>query len=187
MLILLALALLNYNQAEDVMVGQETQGLLQNMKSMIAENEWTVTQQIQLDMSPEEETSVDIAKYIDGYEYIGIISIPSISLELPVMSQWDYDRLKISPCRHVGSIEGGDLVIAAHNYKSHFGNLHKLQVEDNLSITDMVGNVYRYEVVEIKIVKPTATEEVQQSGYDLVLYTCTLSGKTRVTVFCNEI
>ena len=36
-------------------------------------------------------------KMIDGYEYIGILEIPSESLTLPVMSKWDYGSLKIAP------------------------------------------------------------------------------------------
>ena len=53
---------------------------------------------------------------IDGCDYIGVLSFPSLSLELPVMAEWDYARLKIAPCRYAGSYFTGDLVIAAHNY-----------------------------------------------------------------------
>ena len=33
---------------------------------------------------------------------------------------------------------------------------------------------------------PHSVEEVEHSGYALVLYTCTYGGKTRVTVFCDR-
>ena len=36
---------------------------------------------------------------IDGYDYIGSLSIPSIGLALPVMQQWSYPGLKITPGR----------------------------------------------------------------------------------------
>ena len=49
---------------------------------------------------------------IDGYEYIGILEIPSEDLSLPVMNEWDYTRLKISPCRFTGSYYSDDLVIS---------------------------------------------------------------------------
>ncbi len=42
---------------------------------------------------------------IGGYAYIGEIEIPSLQIRLPVMESWDYDRLKISPCRYSGSCE----------------------------------------------------------------------------------
>lgn len=37
---------------------------------------------------------------IDGYSYIGYLSIPILDLELPVMSEWDYPHLKVAPCRY---------------------------------------------------------------------------------------
>ena len=40
---------------------------------------------------------------IDGQWYIGVLEFPSIGLSLPVMSEWSYSRLKISPCRYYGS------------------------------------------------------------------------------------
>ena len=47
---------------------------------------------------------VDDTILIDGYNYIGIIEIPSINLKLPIISTFDYDRLKIAPCIYYGSI-----------------------------------------------------------------------------------
>ncbi len=40
---------------------------------------------------------------IDGYLYIGKVTIPTLELELPVMNTWDYKRMKIAPCRYVGT------------------------------------------------------------------------------------
>ena len=42
-------------------------------------------------------------KTINGRDYIGVLSIPSLELELPVISQWDYAALKVAPCRYSGS------------------------------------------------------------------------------------
>lgn len=30
---------------------------------------------------------------IDGYDYIGYVEVPVLGLKLPVMAEWDYDRL----------------------------------------------------------------------------------------------
>ena len=40
---------------------------------------------------------------IGGKDYIGVLTIPSLELELPVISQWDYAALKVAPCRYSGS------------------------------------------------------------------------------------
>lgn len=88
---------------------------------------------------------------IDGYDYIGYISIPALGLDLPVMSSWSYEQLRIAPCRYYGSTKTGNLVIAAHNYSRHFGNIKNLSQGDAVSFTDMEGTVTRYEVDEVFI------------------------------------
>lgn len=136
-----------------------------------------------LDPSAFEMTEVEI----DGYAYIGYISIPKLELELPVMADWDYDRLKIAPCRYVGSVRGDDLVLMAHNYRAHFGGISKLSEGDMLVFTDMDGIATVYEVVGQDILLPTDVEEMTAKAFDLTLFTCTYGGKTRVTVYCNKI
>ncbi len=126
-------------------------------------------------------------KEVDGVAYIGSLSIPSLELELPVISQWSYPNLKIAPCRYTGSAYLDDLVIAAHNYESHFGRLKELSQGDEVVFTDMAGNVFRYEVAELETLAPTAIEEMTAGEYDLTLFTCTIGGKSRVTVRCDKI
>ena len=106
--------------------------------------------------------------------------------ELPVVGEWSYPRLKIAPCRQFGSSRTDDLVIAAHNYESHFGKLTSLTAGDSVIFTDMDGIVNEYVVNKVEVLDPHSVEEVEHSGYALVLYTCTYGGKTRVTVFCDR-
>jgi sortase A len=122
---------------------------------------------------------------IDGNLYIGYISIPSIRMELPVMSDWSYPKLKIAPCRYNGSIRGEDLVLMAHNYKSHFGPISQLKIGDEVFFTDMDGNTTAYEVVGKDVLDPTAVEVMTSGEYDLTLFTCTYGGASRVTVYCD--
>ena len=135
---------------------------------------------------PEESAEMKVVE-IDGYGYIGYLEVPDLSLQLPVMAECDYKRLKIAPCRQFCAVGTNDLVIAAHNYDRHFGRLKTLQGGESVTFTDMDGIVTSYEVEKVETLKPTAVDEVQNSDYDLVLYTCTLGGKTRVTVLCNRI
>lgn len=123
---------------------------------------------------------------IDGYEYIGYLSIPAIDIDLPVMGEWSYPKLKIAPCRQFGSSRTDDLVIAAHNYASHFGRIGTLSYGDTVSFTDMDGIQNLYRVRKISVLEPTAVEEVEHSGSALVLYTCTWGGKNRIVVFCER-
>ena len=40
---------------------------------------------------------------VDGYDCIGILSIPVLELELPILTDWSYQKLKIAPCHYYGS------------------------------------------------------------------------------------
>lgn len=123
---------------------------------------------------------------VDGNDYIGILSIPSIDIELPVMSDWSYKKLKIAPCRYAGSVYKNNIVIAAHNYNRHFGKIQELQIGSLVSFKDSNGNMFDYKVVEMEILQPTAVEEMKTGDWDLTLFTCTLGGRTRVTVRCEK-
>lgn len=123
---------------------------------------------------------------VDGNRYIGRVTIPALGLELPVMSQWSYPNLKIAPCRYQGSAYTGDLIIAGHNYRTHFGPLKNLGVGDTVLFTDADGNQFRYTVAQVENLAKTAVEEMASGDWDLTLFTCTLGGQTRVTVRCVE-
>lgn len=124
---------------------------------------------------------------VNGYTYIGYITLPSVNLELPVMDRWDDGLLKLAPCRYYGSFETNDLVIAGHNYKSSFGKLKSLRKDDALYITDMNGIVHSYIVAETEILNATDVKPMIESDWDLSLYTCTYNGKQRFTVRCVEV
>lgn len=123
---------------------------------------------------------------IDGIDYIGVLTIPVLELELPVVSQWSYPKLQIAPCRYTGSAYLQNMTICAHNYTTHFGNLKNLHMGDEVRFTDMDGNVFTYLVADIETLPPTAVEEMTDSGWDLSLFTCTIGGRTRVTVRCDR-
>ena len=171
-LILSALLLFFYNQAEDESAGQASEAVLTELRDKIGQ-------------PGEKENSMTLAE-VEGYEYIGYLAIPAIDRTLPVLADWDELRLSSGPCRQFGSSKTDDLVIAAHNFKNHFGLLSELEEGDAVYFTDMDGNENNYEVIKTEILEPTEVEAVQSSGHDLVLYTCTYGGKSRVTVFCDR-
>lgn len=121
-------------------------------------------------------------KTIDGRDYIGVLSIPSLELELPVISQWDYPALKVAPCRYSGSLYQDNLIICAHNYASHFGKLKELQPGDIVLFTDMDEHVVTFQMVERETLNPMDAEGMEAGDWDLTLFTCTIDGQTRVTI-----
>ena len=123
----------------------------------------------------------------NGQKYIGVLRIPALDLELPVISEWTYKRFKLAPCRYFGSAYQNNLVIAAHNYDRHFGRLVDLREGDYISFTDADGNRFAYEVVCKETLNPRDVDEMTSGEFDLTLFTCTVGGSYRVTIRCDKI
>ena len=121
---------------------------------------------------------------VEGNDYIGVLEIPSSEISLPVMSEWSYPNLKTSPCRYSGSAYTGNLVIAAHNYRTHFGPIKNLTVGAQITFTDVKGRCFSYEVAVVEVLEPTAIQDMISEEWDLTLFTCTPGGQARVAVRC---
>ena len=178
--ILSAIGFAVYNQWEDKDAEAVAQELLADAQSIIEEKQ----PQQQLPNDPEREWTEMPTVKVGSYDCIGILSVPALDLELPVLKDWSYKKLKKAPCLYYGSYYEKDFVIAAHNYKSHFGRLSELQAGDVVIFTDVNGKAHYYQVVLQETLPKEATLEMITSGFALSLYTCTPGGASRVTVRC---
>lgn len=124
-------------------------------------------------------------KNIDGEKFVGTISIPAIGINLPVMAECDLENLKTSPCVYEGTPYKNDLIIAGHDYRTHFGPINDLVRGDMITFKDMDGNVFEYEVMYTEIIDEKDIESMSNGEWDLTLFTCTYSGATRITVRCK--
>lgn len=182
LMIAAALGLALYNLSRQAAAGKSSESGLRKLTETVAERR-TEQAAAEKELYPNLEMPVVT---IDGYDYIGWIELPALELTLPVMSEWDAARLKIAPCRYSGSVYSGDLVIAAHNYASHFGRLSALSPGDEVIFTDADGREFRYAVADAEILPPTAVEEMTAGEWPLTLFTCTYGGRTRLTIRCDE-
>lgn len=87
---------------------------------------------------------------IDGNEYIGYLIIPSLGLELPVLSSWSYPKIRIAPARYEGSVYLNNMILLAHNYRAHFGKIHLLDTGDLVQFKDMDNNLFDFAVEKKK-------------------------------------
>lgn len=174
MLLLLAGGWYTVNILEDRAVGEYTVQILDNM-----------------DISEESDIVVDgdekpVIK-VDEEAFCGRVIIEKLGVELPVFQEWNYKKLKKAPCRYSGSVETQDMIIAAHNYKSHFGKINALQDGDELVFIDVFGMSYYFKVKDIILLDGSAVEDMTSGEWDFTLFTCTKGGKQRVTVRCESI
>lgn len=159
------------------------------------EEEISETQIIQTEVAievPEEQRSVAS----DGTEYysIGVINIPSIDVNYPILSTYSDALLKISPCKFHGPNpnEVGNLCIAGHNYRNSkfFSKVPKLQNGDIIEITDLGGNTVTYLVYDKFIVNPDqleCTSQLTGGKREITLITCTDDNKQRYIIKAREI
>ena len=193
LLIAAALCLASYNLYDTFRAGQSVQVVVSQMEECIpfeppvqepeevsGEPVFVDTQALMPDYvrCPDMEMPVQT---LNGLDYIGVLQIPSLELELPILSRWSYPNLKTAPCRYSGSVYRDDLILCAHNYASHFGGLKNLQEGDLAAFTDMNGNVFTYQMVEREILQPEDIVGIESGDWDMTLFTCTSGGKSRVT------
>ncbi len=124
---------------------------------------------------------------VEGDAFCGKLTIPSLGLELPIFYEWDDAHLKKSPCRYSGQAVSDDLIIAGHNYLSHFGRLNQLHVNDEVLFSDAGGNVHRFSVKEMVTLEGTAVSDMVAGDWDLTLFTCTGNREKRITVRCMRV
>lgn len=172
-LVLASLALLLYNNNQDTQAGAQAAALLARVEQ----------QTTHTDAAPaptDQMTTVDV----DGEAFVGTVELPTQNLTLPVLSEWSEEQAKTAPCRYLGSAQDGDLIVAGHNYRTHFGRLSNLRDGDPVTFTDVNGTVYAYVVVGTEVIDQYDTAAMEAGDWDLTLFTCTMDGSKRITVRC---
>lgn len=200
-LLLAALSLVFYNNYRQRKSNEDMQSVLDDVKSQIVIN----TQPSNEDSSnidaddngtndfesvignvgnQDKEDYIEPSIEVEEKEYIGILEVPAIGLELPVMSDWSYEDLYITACRYSGNVAEGNIIIAAHNYRYFFGPIDNLNSGDIIIFTGADGSVYTYEVSQTDLVdgSDAASLKAGSDDWDLTLFTCTWSGTSRLAV-----
>lgn len=147
----------------------------------------TTTQVVQIEQKIEVPDEQKLTAS-DGtiYYTIGVINIPSINVNYPILSTYTDELLKIAPCRFHGPNpnEVGNLCIAGHNYKNSkfFSKVPNLQLGDKIEITDLSGRMLTYTVYDKFIVNPDeleCTSQLTNGNKEITLITCTNDNKQR--------
>ena len=198
-----ALSLFLYNEWDSARAEERAEQVLEQMQKQTeddAAEEETENEALggeETERTEQENTLADTDDFgekmisIDGNDYIGWISIPSISLELPVMAQWSEEGLKTAPGRYAGSLAEDNLVIAGHNYRRHFSPIKWLEPGTEVCFTDAEERVRYYEIEETEELLPDQVDamitKTETDTWDLTLFTCTTSGQARCAVRCKRI
>lgn len=119
-----------------------------------------------------------------GYEVIGVVSLPDLGLSLPVLADYTQDLLAVAPCRYTDdlALEPGQLVVAGHNYRTHFGRLGELSPGSRITWQNLDGVTYTYTVTEVTEIDAGDREALEQGDWDLTLFTCDVTRTRRILV-----
>jgi sortase A len=125
---------------------------------------------------------------INGHTYIGYVTIPEIGLALPVQKDYAFELLDTSPVRYLGNLTEGNMIVAGHNFKSHFSPLKDVSLGSQVTFTDVNGNEYFFIVSKIQTIGGSDYSGMLADAdqWDLTLFTCVPGGKSRLTLRCVE-
>lgn len=159
------------------------------------------TQDLNAQPKIEEEAKQNVKQYpkeeiesqYKGYEVIAKLEIPTIELETYILKQYSKNTLNISVTKFWGANpnQKGNFCIAGHNFqnKNMFHNLRKLEIGDNLFVSDNEIGKVEYEIYDIYTVEPENVKCLSQETMgkrEVTLITCTSDSKRRIIVKAKE-
>ena len=148
----------------------------------------------------EEKSENEIQLEFKGFKVIGIVKIPKIDIEYPILEIGNIDPesakapMKISIIKYWGENvnDYGNLSIAGHNNKNGtmFGKTKKLQIEDIVELTDLKGETIQYSIYDIFVTDPNDVSILlpkEEKVREVTLITCTNGNKQRYILKAKEI
>ena len=165
------------------------------------ESQEVVTAFSNIDFSKNEEESGSLIQLqYKGYDVIGIVKIPKINIEYPILEIGNIDPksaekpMKLSIIKYWGENvnDYGNLSIAGHNNKdgTMFGKTKRLEKGDIVELTDLKGQTIRYSIYEIFVTDPNDVNILLPKDElirEVTLITCTNGNKQRLILKAKEI
>mgnify|MGYP004520575935 FL=1 len=163
------------------------------------ESQETVEAFSKIDFSKTTEESKEQLEY-KGYKIIGIVKIPKINIEYPILEIGNIDPenakepMKNSIIKYWGENvnDYGNLSIAGHNNKSGtmFGKTKNLNKGDIIELTDLEGKTIQYSIYDIFKTTPNDVSILlpkEEHVREVTLITCTNGNKQRLIIKAQEI
>ena len=175
---------------ENALVVKISQEVAEEMNETESDTEY-INQSSQLQTA----TSTYTAPNGKKYDAIGIVRIPKINVNYPILAQTtNVEIMKISPYKFWGANpnEVGNLCIIGHNYRRKgvfFSDVPSLVVGDIVEIQDLSQRTIQYEVYDVHTVDPNDRSDTTQytnGKKEVTLITCTNDATQRVIVKCTE-
>lgn len=121
---------------------------------------------------------------IHGTDFVGLLEVPSFGVTLPIGNSWSSTAAARYPCRFLGSAYDNSLILGGANRKGQLDFCEKLDLGDRITVTDMTGTEFSYEVVRIDRRDSADIATLQEDGSDLTLFVRSKTWSGYVIVRC---
>ena len=163
----------------------------------VEDNTKTVLQEIKKENKSNPE-QIDVIQEIDQkigeYKVIGIINIPKIGIEYPILEKTNKESLDLSITKFWGEKinQKGNVVLAGHNRLNNtmFGKIDKLENGDIIELTDSQMVTVKYQVFDKYVIDPNDIDcifPIEENTREVTLITCTNRDKNRLVVKAREV
>lgn len=157
-------------------------------QEVIKENTEIISEESQVDIKEE------IIETVDTIDYIAVLKIPKIKLERGLVSKESVDNnvqknIQILNESTMPDKENGNVILAGHNGNgstSYFRNIHKLQLDDEVSIY-YNGYEYKYKVMNSYKVNKTGQVDIVRNNDKSTLTLITCYGKDKQLIVICEL
>lgn len=181
-LLIIYLSEINSNAKEE-----ETTQIVKRTANQVMQNNSVISEESQDSKTNEEIQKTQIPTEYKGFSVIAKLEIPKINLETYVLENYSVQALTVSVTKFYGGEpnEIGNFCISGHNYvvKNMFHYLKKLDVNDEIFLTDLKNRTYKYKIYKKETVLPKETEclsQITNGRIELTLITCTADSSKRI-------
>ena len=170
--------------------------LIKNMQS--DENEKKNQEVVEVFSSADSTQKQELT--LNGYKVIGIIKIPAIDLEYPILEmdvsnpEEAKEPMRLAIIKYWGGdINGyGNLSLAGHNNYNGtmFGKTKNLKIGDIVELTDLDDQTVQYQIYDIFKTDPndvTILETKDETIREVTLITCTNGNRERLILKAKEL
>ena len=140
-----------------------------------------------------EETVEEMQVEYKGYKVVGMINIPKINLEYPILEKTTNETMKLSITKFWGNGVNkiGNLSLAGHNNYdgTMFGKTKQLEIGDTIELTDMKQVTKTYTIYEKFITDPNDISIIEVDVFgtrEVTLITCSNGNKERLIIKARE-
>lgn len=170
--------------------------LIKNMQS--DENEKKNQEVVEVFSSADSTQKQELT--LNGYKVIGIIKIPAIDLEYPILEmnvsnpEEAKEPMRLAIIKYWGGdVNGyGNLSLAGHNNYNGtmFGKTKNLKIGDIVELTDLDNQTVQYQIYDIFKTDPndvTILETKDEAIREVTLITCTNGNRERLILKAKEL